>query len=462
MIKICKDRREIKQYKELSFFMNASQFVPQLTLNEFLFSEARKIFDAGNILIEVLKGENGNLKRVFYLKMYRDTIVNSEGTNLEVDINFSGCNLLLEKNLDIRLLEKTDCYVFEELEEYTYELTKFIRKKFPEARVFFLDSYADFFWEQDDKIQVLESLYDINMYWDNKYMFITSDKKNHEYIVLESSTLIYNSINIINSLCWAKEIENLGSKNSENVILLIDIEFGVECGLAYIIRTVCTFAYMAKMRGWIPVVNLSGKNMYIDKETKNMWEQYFKPLSHISVPEALESKTVISLKNNHLNAGVIYINPYFREVWQKIDRHAEIEFKSNLTQYFEDFVPQDFLNRKLNVLGAFIRGTDARQLSETDISEMISDCKEIMEDEGFEKIFLATEDDIVFSSFKNVFKDKLIYIRQRRVSNCKENRKLIGELLNIEKGKREKFGQTYLLITERPLSPQQSWGEQSE
>lgn len=275
MIKICRDRKEIKKYKELSFIMNPSKPIPQLRLSTSLFGEARKIFSSGNKLVEVQKVEDGNRKELFYLKTHRDRIENSEGVNIEVDVNFRGYDLLSEKNLDVGLLEKAECYVFEELEEYTYELTKFIRKKFPRAYIFSLDPYADFFWAQDDRIQILESLYDISMYWNNKYMFITSDRRNHEDIVPESSALIYNSINVINSLCWAKEVESLGSKNSDNTVLLIDIEFGVECGLAYIIRTVCTFACMAQMRGWLPVVNLTGENMYIDIETKNMWEQFF-------------------------------------------------------------------------------------------------------------------------------------------------------------------------------------------
>ena len=447
MIKICKDRREIKRYKEFSALTKGQDSIPKLILRDTLFSEARELFDKGNILIEVEKFKDGEREMIFYLKRHRDMIENSEGKNIETTVNFDGCDLFSEENLDVRLLKKTKCYVFEELEEYTYELTKFIREKFPDAHIFFLDPYADYFWAYDDRIQVLESLYDINMYWDSKYMFITSGVKNYEYIVPESSALIYNSENIMNSLCWAKTVENLGSKNSENIILLIDIEFGVECGLAYIIRTVCTFACMAKKRGWIPVANLTGENMYIDRKTEDMWEQYFESLSHISVTDAMESKKVISLKNNHLNPGVIYINPYFREIWKKTNRHPEIKFKNELIQYLENSRPQDFQSRNSKILGVLIRGTDARSLSETEISDMVSDCKEIMEDDGFDKLFLATEDETVFCAFKKVFKNKLLYIEQKRVRSIRENRRLIGELLDIKEGERENFGKTYLFIT---------------
>lgn len=148
-----------------------------------------------------------------------------------------------------------------------------------------------------------------------------------------------------------------------------------------------------------------------------------------------------------MNAAVIYLNPYFREIWQKTSIHPEIKFKNNLVQYFERSWPQDFQNENLKILGVLIRGTDARKLSEEEVSGMISDCMGITEEDGFDRIFLATEDEVVFSAFKNAFKNKLIYIEQRRVSNLGEQRKLVGELLNIKKGEKEKFGQTYLLIT---------------
>ena len=91
----------------------------------------------------------------------------------------------------------------------------------------------------------------------------------------------------------------------------------MEAGLAYIVRTVCIYSIMAYERGWIPVVNLTGDNMYIDSCNDNMWEQYFKPVSNISVEEALKSKNVICIRNNHLDCRAIWINPFFRSIWHQ-------------------------------------------------------------------------------------------------------------------------------------------------
>lgn len=448
MIKICRDRREINAYKRYAALRKESNLISELVLSDTLFSEARELFAKGAVLIKVQKrGHKGSEEDHFYLKMQRDTIENCEGKNIHIHVNFDGCDFLSKEKLDTTLLEMSECFVFEELEEYTYELARFIKKRFCNSHIFWLDSYAELFFE-DEKICRLDSVYDINSYWKGKYMFIKSSNKNYENVIPESSALIYNSKNVINSLCWAKKREHLGEKNDRDTILLIDIEFGTGCGLAYIVRTVCTFACMADERKWIPVVKLTGKNMYIDNAADNMWEQYFEPLSSVSVTDALQSRSVISLKNNQLNASVIYINPYFREIWQQVKRHPQAVFKREIRRYFDISILPDFKKGNKKILGALVRGTDAKVAgTEAEIADIISECKEVMQENGFEKLFLATEDALVFSMFKNIFKDKLLYIEQKRVRRDEKGRKLIGELLDIKTGGKKDFGKTYLLIT---------------
>lgn len=445
MIRICDNKREIEQLRRYSFLKNGTESIPVLVLNEALFSRARELFSAGHVLIEVRKSIAGGV--LFYLKKYHDMIQGAESTNLHIDVNFDGCNLLKEKNLDTRLLERSSCFLFEKLEEYTYELTKFIRSRYPNVKIFYLDSYAELFWGKE-AVTVLDSIYDISAHWQGRYMFIKSDIARHEHGIPEDMSLIYNSENVMNSLCWARRIENLGAENSDKTIFLIDSEFGVGCGLAYIIRTVCVLAYMAYERGWYPVVNLTGENMYIDAPQINMWEQYFEPLSHISVQETMRSQKVICARKNHIDAKSIYINPYFRKIWEQASKHPQIAFRRETMDGFLASMPQDIRDKKQSILGALVRGTDARKTvaMEAEINSMIWECKGIMEENGFEKIFLATEDKTYFEAFKSEFGNKLLYIEQKRVVSG-SNRKLVGELLDIEQGARKTFGQTYLLAT---------------
>lgn len=298
-------------------------------------------------------------------------------------------------------------------------------------------------------VKVLESIFEIDSCWTDKYMFICSDIKRQEHMIPEGVSLMYNSENVMNSLCWARKVDNRGNRNSDKVILLIDMEFDKGCGLAYIVRAVCTFACMAQERGWIPVAKLTGSNMYIDSPSDNMWEQYFLPLWDISVDDALESQNVISLKNNHLSYKVIHINPYFREIWEFPKKHPRLEFNNDVKEYFNTFMPQELRGKKHNILGALIRGTDASVAAKSreEIDYIVSECREIMHDNGYERIFLATEDAVYFEAFQEVFQEKLIFIEQKRVAACEQVWKPVGELLDIQTGEKKNFGQKYLLAT---------------
>lgn len=444
MIKICKDFREIEKYKKLSFLKQGVDFIPILELDNKLFIRARELFAAGHVLVEV---KNDKEELLFYLKKYHD-MIDSGSANVDVDINFNGCDLLKEKNLDTTLLEKSKCFIFEEVEEYTYELTEYIRKRYSGVQIFYLDQNAKYFWGNDE-ITVLKSIYELNSLCSDRYMFIHSNIKRHEHVIPEGVSLVYNSENVMNSLCWAKKVDNFGGKNRDKVILLIDMEFGKGCGLAYIVRTVCTFACMAFERGWVPVVNLIGNNMYIDSSQTNMWEQYFLPLSDIPVEDALDSQNVISVKNNHLDYKVIQINPYFRKIWGIPKKHPQVIFNKDIVGYFNTFIPKELCEKKYRVLGAFIRGTDATAVSASkeEIDFIVSECQNIMVEKGFDKLFLATEDAVYFEIFKKVFQDKLIYIEQKRVAASEKRWKPVGELLDIKVGEKKNFGAKYLLIT---------------
>lgn len=445
MIKLCRDFWELKKYREYSFKKSGTDFIPAVTVGETCFSEAGELFADGHVLVEV-RGKEG--EPIFYLKKCRDMLKGFTGQYGEVNLNFpEKGHLSEEKYLDTSLLERANCYLFEELDEYTYEIAELIRKCYPYATIFWLDAYAKYFWDEDGVI-ILESIRDIREFSNDKFMYICSNVSMHGHMIPTEFSLIYDSKNVINSLCWARNIECLGEQNEDKTILLIDMGFEL-CGLAYIVRAVCTLAYMAYERGWIPVANLTEDNMYLDSDGGNMWEQYFAPLSDISVESALNSANVIRLTNNHLNVGMIEINPYFREVWTCMEKHPNIVFTSQVKEHLEHQISKMMPNRRERILGALIRGTDARSIAlrEDEAVGMALKCKEIMSYGNFEKIFLATEDMLCFVAFKEIFGEKLLYVEQKRVRSSKDEMIPIGRLLNIKNGERNNFGLTYLAIT---------------
>ncbi len=445
MIKICRDILELNKYKEYSYRKSGSDYLPTLTISKACFSEARKILENGVALVEVMSEEG---QTSFYLKKCRDMIEGFTGRYGEVNLNFSGGGLPEERNLDTSLLERADSYLFEELDEYTYEITELIRKRYPDAAIFYLDTYAKFFWD-DDRVIILDSIRDIGTFCAGKFMYICNQVSMHGHILPTEISLIYDSMNVISSLCWARKVECLGEANKDKTILLIDMGFEL-CGLAYIVRAVCTLAYMAYERGWVPVVSLTEDNMYIDSDSGNMWEQYFEPLSDITVDDALMSANVIRLTNNCLNVGIIEINPYFREIWTCVEKHPEIRFKRHIKEHFNQQVHKVMPDGSDRILGAFIRGTDARMFCEEEAVSMALKCKEIMECGKFEKIFLATEDMVCLEAFERILgkeEGKLLYVEQKRVKNFADAKIPIGKLLDIQNGERNTFGLTYLMIT---------------
>lgn len=443
MIKICKSISEKIKYKKLEMFKNGGvECCPILNIDKDLFSKARELFTKGHVVIEV---HDDKEQLLFYLRM--------QYVEREKWVNFDGCDLSKEKNLDISLLKNSNCFVFKELEEYTYELVEFIKDRFPDAHIIFLDENAKFFWDDTEGVLTLNSIYEIDDFWQGKYMFIHSDIKTdiekYKFVLPEKITLVYDSINLMSSLCWARKVEHFGRLNIDKTILLIDMEFGKFWGLAYIVRAVCALACMALERGWIPVANLAGDNLYIDSCESNMWEQYFAPLSDISVEEARESYNVISVKNNCCVPQIIYTNPYFRAGWGCPSKHLNIEFADDVKRYIFNFANNLLRNQNGTIMGVIARGTDAKKerITKEEIDMAVWECREIMQEKGYDKLFLATEDAAYFDAFVNAFGNKLIYIEQTRISGLEQSGKPIGERLNIAVGEKKDFGQTYLLVT---------------
>lgn len=209
MIKICRSISESIKYKKLEELKNGeTERCPVLNIDKNLFSKARELFARGHVAIEV----HDNKEQVlFYLRMQYD--------EREKYVNFDGCDLAREKNLDVSLLEKSKCFVFQNLDEYTYELAEFIKNRFSDAHIFFIDKNAELFWDDRDRILSLNAIYQIDDFWQGRYMFIYSNLKKTGLILPEGSVLAYDAINLMSSLCWARKVEHFGLLNIDKTIL---------------------------------------------------------------------------------------------------------------------------------------------------------------------------------------------------------------------------------------------------
>lgn len=121
---------------------------------------------------------------LFYLKECED-FVEYDGYKVSLNTNYEGVDLTCEENLDTTLIEDVDIFVFYELEEYTYALTKFIRHSYPNKKVIYLDQHARYFFEGDSDIIYIDSAWNIPATDKGKSMHITSYGKNDLSVVLD-------------------------------------------------------------------------------------------------------------------------------------------------------------------------------------------------------------------------------------------------------------------------------------
>lgn len=448
MIRLVNNPDEINKYKKLMSLMSGKVDCPVLPMHQGLFKAARQLFNTGGIcLIAVLKDEEVSVEEencIFFLINKEDISKHYLGIS-EINVNYNGENLKDLQYVDTSLIKKADTYIFDRVEEYTFALTEYIRQTFLDKLIVWLDPNARYFWSESDRLVCLNSIYHIRNMQIGRYIYIKSDSTVHMHPGLpDLISNTFSSENVMNSLCWAKNMSELGPLNGDKIILLIDCDFGMGAGLAYIVRTVCIYSIMAYERGWIPVVNLRGDNMYIDSCDDNMWEQYFKPVSNISVEEALKSKNVICIRDNHLDYRAIWVNPIFRSIWHQ-GAEFDVFLNDEIIKKFESDMPFPFNNENIKVLGVLARGTDKPGLrkSTNNMKKMLGESRMAFEKGKFDYLFLATEDKDYYDAYEEEFGDKLISIDQKRVTG----KDIIGKQFNIPKGNKREFGKTYLLVT---------------
>ncbi len=359
--------------------------------------------------------------------------------------NIKGSNLLEEQNyLDYSLIEDIDTFVFQAVEEYSVALTNLILRRFPNKKIFFLDERALLIWE-DKQIQYVVDESILTEKMQDRCMYIYSEIRDAQQTYVGKCTLIYSSLMVMQSLCWARKRVSLGEKNPDKTILLIEFS-GKNAGMGDIVISAQQYIRLAYQRGWYPVVNLIEENQYISHAGDNMWDYYFKQPSGITVEEALNSKNVIRGSENHFGVLPWLANPLCN---MNDALKEKIQLNTDTLVSFEADMPKEFFLSK-RILAVIARGTDLAKCThlQIDIQRVINEVKETFVC-GYDYIFLATEDEKYLRLFLDTFGDKLLFIDQKRIAHNYETGeyKYVAELLDVEEKDRKKWGSKYLLIT---------------
>lgn len=382
--------------------------------------------------------------KLLFTKMVEDVAYMQSGVPYK-QFNIQGCNFANEIDFfDYTLIQDISYFVIQTVEEYTVAFTNIVLQKYKDKKVYFLDKLAKKIWD-NDSVEFIEDISELNRDKDKKGMFIYSEIDNQQERNVGNLSVIYSSLQVMQSLCWARNRSSLGNKNPDKTILLIEFS-GKDAGMGDLVISAQQYIRLAYQRGWYPVVNLIQDNQYISHEGDNMWDYYFKQPAGISVEEALESKHVIRGNDNHF--GVL---PWIANPLCNMDEalNEKIYFNEVGLTYMKEHMPYRFSDGN-NILAVIARGTDLAKCTDIkiDMKKMMFQVKETL-NQGFEYVFLATEDQTYLNMFKEAFGEKLIYIEQKRIEHDyeKEEYKYVADLLAIEEADRKEWGMQYLLIT---------------
>lgn len=197
------------------------------------------------------------------------------------------------------------------------------------------------------------------------------------------------------------------------------------CGLfSFLFTTIGQIAY-ADYHGMVPVVDLMNyKNTYLEDQLQgkeNAWEYYFKqPYDGIVNEQTVQNISKIkmcdggSMWNPSANPRLFYNKrgelDYYKKICEnyiKLSDEAEAEFILAQKQLFAG---------KKNILGVLARGTDFLNLKpkghsiQPDLqTQLFPKIDEMISNNGYEWVYLATEDQNIIEKFQDKYGEKLLF-----------------------------------------------------
>lgn len=169
----------------------------------------------------------------------------------------------------------------------------------------------------------------------------------------------------------------------------------------------------------IPVVDMqSFINAYLyDNEVGkvNSWEYYFRQPVEVSLEEALSSGNyvlcdTVLLPKPRQDIRLFYNRSGQLDYWRDICRRY-IKIQPEVSSRLEGMKAK-FSGKK--ILGVLVRGTDYVTTKPHDhpipptAEQAIAKCQEVMTQEGFDSVYLATEDKNILAKFQEAFGEKLL------------------------------------------------------
>ena len=217
-----------------------------------------------------------------------------------------------------------------------------------------------------------------------------------------------------------------GEENPDKIFYVIGVPHTTG-GLFAIVKSVYCHICYALQKEYIPVVDMDNFKNQLSGGTDggNTWEYYFKQPCGYTLDDIKKSKNVI------LSASLPY--PKGVEIGFGTPINHELHSK-NHTIYNKYIIPSNpvstYIETKLKsvlptsgkVLGVLCRGTDYTENKPTghpiqpNKEQAINHVEKVMAERGYDFVFLATEDQAIYSTFSNHFGNRLLFSGQKLYS----------------------------------------------
>ena len=253
-----------------------------------------------------------------------------------------------------------------------------------------------------------------------------------------------------------------GNENPDKIFYIIG-QNDFTCGLWWIINKVTMHLAYADEKGYIPIIDyLNYHTQYHSKEEIgliNVWEKFFQQPAGLSLNDIARCKNIIL--SDQYNA------PSKKYLMGNTDFYTDISKRQYFIKYFKKYIrfspaTYDYIDKtrkaiipdKSRVLGVLCRGTDyvinkpkGHPIPPT-TKEVLTKVHEVIEKYKCDFIFLATEDDSILKAFENKFKNKLLYVQQKRITynQMADAENIMEASIKINQN-RYKMGLDYLCAT---------------
>lgn len=231
---------------------------------------------------------------------------------------------------------------------------------------------------------------------------------------------------------------SFGDENINKTFYVIGVSNSTAGLFAVVKSTFCHICY-AINKGYIPVVDMQNFNNQLTDGNdmgKNAWELYFKQPGGYNLDDISQSRNII--KSCTL--------PFPEGVEIGFDTSMDEAFRKEFSPLYKKYVvptPEvaKYAQQKLDVvigerkcvLGVLCRGTDYTESKpsghpiQPTAEQAIIKAKEVMLQNGFEYVFLATEDQRIYNAFDDAFGNKLLFSGQKLYDGM-NGKKFLSEL----------------------------------